>query len=97
MVDDVEAFAKVDKAQDRDFAVIHSTQCTVRNVQQSRLGGVSGPKTMLGWREEVIGLEVIVELNLDQLLDYLGDGGKDGDRTKVGGIVRIAGFVDGVN
>ena len=39
MVDDVEAFSKVDKAQDRDFAVIHSTQCTVRNVQQSRLGG----------------------------------------------------------
>ena len=54
VVDDVEAFAKVDKAQDRDFAVIHSTQCTVRNVKQSRLGGVSalsGSKTMLGWRE----------------------------------------------
>ena len=97
MVDDVETFTKVDNTHGRNFAVIHSTQGTVRNVKQSRLGGVSGSKIMLDWREEAIGLEVIVELNLDQLLNYLGDGGKDGDRTEVGGIFRIAGFVDGVN
>ena len=57
--------------------MIHGEDRAVSDVNEGCLGRVSGPETVLGWGEEVVGCEVVVKLELNRLLHHLRHDRKD--------------------
>ena len=94
VIDDIEAATQIDETKKRNLALIHGRERAVRNTNEGCLGGVPGPETVLGWGEEMVGCEVVVQLLLDNLLHHLCHDRKDRDGTEVGRIVGIPGLAD---
>ena len=97
MVYDLKTFTKVNQADKRYLILIIGQKNVIRNGNQCRLGGVAGTEAVLNVREEVVGSEVEVQLTLHHTLNYLGNDRDDGYGSGVGGIGRIAGFMDGIS
>ena len=94
---DVETFGEVKKAEKGEFLAVGGRKDVIGYGGERGFSGMGRAKTVLGRGEEVIVGHVGVQLLLGNFLDYLGEGGNNGDGTEVGGIRGITGFVDGVD